>query len=58
VGLRTVDYADHHLQYRVVGELVQRSTDGGWQWATILTPAGAGAAAAATWGLQVWDRYV
>ena len=37
-----VDHADRGLQYRVVGELVQRSTDGGRRWTTILTPAGSG----------------
>src|SRR5258708_3388117 len=40
VSLRAVDHADRRLQYRLVGELVQRSTDGGRRWATILTPGG------------------
>src|SRR5437588_9537437 len=42
VRMMAVDHADHRLQYRVVGELVQRSTDGGRRWTTILTPAGSG----------------
>src|ERR687885_1346693 len=42
VRMRAVDYADQRLQYRVVGARVQRSTDGGRQWATILTPGGSG----------------
>jgi phosphatidylinositol-3-phosphatase len=42
VRLWAVDHADHRLQYRVVGELVQRSTDGGRRWSTILTPGGSG----------------
>src|ERR687886_875667 len=42
VRMRAVDHADHRLQYRVVGARVQRSTDGGRRWATILTPGGSG----------------
>src|SRR5438067_9024915 len=38
VRIMAVDHADRRLRYRVVGQLVQRSTDGGRQWATILTP--------------------
>ena len=40
VRMMAVDHADRRLRYRVVGQLVQRSTDGGRQWATILTPGG------------------
>src|SRR5918912_38553 len=42
VRMRAVDHADHRLQYRVVGARVQRSTDGGRWWATILSPGGSG----------------
>src|SRR5205085_2112827 len=38
VRMMAVDHADPRLQYRVLGTLVQRSTDGGRRWATILTP--------------------
>src|SRR5256714_923025 len=42
VRMMAVDHADHRLQYRVMGELVQRATDGGRGWTTILTPGGSG----------------
>jgi len=40
VSLATADRADRRLDYRVVGALVQRSTDGGRRWTLVLDPGG------------------
>ncbi|MDQ2828009.1 MAG: hypothetical protein M3Y74_03055, partial [Chloroflexota bacterium] len=40
VSMAAADYANHRVDYRVVGAYVQRSTDGGRHWALALDPGG------------------
>ncbi len=40
VLMAAADYANHRVDYRVVGAYVQRSTDGGRHWALALDPGG------------------
>jgi len=40
VSMAAADYANHRVDYRVVGAYVQRSTDGGRHWARALDPGG------------------
>jgi len=40
VSMAAADYANHRVDYRVVGAYVQRSTDGGRHWTLALDPGG------------------